>query len=149
LKKKVKFRSKLEYDMNAQIADMGLPFSYEGGLNTIRYIIPESQHRYLADFLLSNGIIIEAKGRFVAADRKKHLLIKNQFPILDVRFIFSNSKARIAKKSKTRYCDWCEKNGFLYADKLVPKEWLHEVKPKKELEEIIKLLKSFKRGEPK
>ena len=51
-------------------------------------------------------------------------LVKEQYPDLDIRFIFSNSKSRISKKSNTTYGMWCEKYGFEYADKHVPKEWL-------------------------
>ena len=59
---------------------------------------------YTPDFELPNGIIIESKGRFVAADRKKHLLVQKQHPELDIRFVFSNSKAKISKGSKTTLC---------------------------------------------
>jgi hypothetical protein len=89
----------------------------------VAYIIPASEHTYNPDFKLPNGIIIETKGRFVIADRKKHLLVKQQHPELDIRFVFTNSKNKINKKSKTTYADWCEKNGFKYADKEIPEEW--------------------------
>jgi hypothetical protein len=58
-------------------------------------------------------------------DRKKHLLIREQYPNLDIRFVFTNSKAKINKGSKTTYADWCDKNSFKYADKLIPKEWFN------------------------
>jgi len=80
----------------------------------------------LPDFKLPNGIIVETKGRFVLADRKKHKLIKEQHPELDIRFVFSNSNTKISKKSKTTYGAWCEKLGILYADKTIPEEWLKE-----------------------
>jgi len=83
---------------------------------------------YTPDFLLPNGIIVETKGRFTAEDRKKHLEIQKQHPTLDIRFVFTNSRAKIRKGSKTSYADWCSKNGFLYADKDVPQEWLDERK---------------------
>lgn len=83
---------------------------------------------YTPDFLLPNGIIVETKGRFTAEDRKKHLEIQKQHPTLDIRFVFTNSKAKIRKGSKTSYADWCTKNNFLYADKDVPQEWLDERK---------------------
>ena len=92
----------------------------------IKYTIPESLHTYTPDFLLPNGIIIESKGRFLAEDRKKHLLIKSQYPDLDIRFVFSNSKTKIRKGSPTSYGDWCTKNDFKFADKLIPEEWLNE-----------------------
>lgn len=69
---------------------------------------------------------METKGRFTATDRKKHLLVKAQRPDLDIRFVFSNSRAKLNKGSKTTYADWCNKHGFLYADKLIPTEWLDE-----------------------
>ena len=83
---------------------------------------------YTPDFLLPNGIIVETKGRFTAEDRKKHLEIQKQHPSLDIRFVFTNSRAKIRKGSKTSYADWCTKNNFLYADKDVPQEWVDERK---------------------
>lgn len=139
------FRSKLEMIVNKQLKDSGIPFSYEGELNTIRYIVPASRHRYLADFLLGNGIIIESKGMFTSDDRKKHLIIREQYPELDIRFLFSNSRNKISKTSKTTYGSWCEAKGFQYADKVVPDAWLTEQKTEEELDKIVKLLKSFKR----
>jgi len=87
-----------------------------------------SYRTYTPDFLLPNGIIIETKGRFTAEDRMKHLTIRQQHPDLDIRFVFTNSKAKLRKGSKTTYGSWCEKNGFLYADKDVPQEWVDEKK---------------------
>jgi hypothetical protein len=61
-------------------------------------------------------------------DRKKHLLVKEQNPNLDIRFLFQNSKNKINKGSKTTYADWAIKNGFKFADKIVPDEWINEKK---------------------
>lgn len=91
---------------------------------TISYTKPAKPSRYKPDFVLPNGIIIESKGRFLTADRQKHKLIKEQHPTLDIRFVFSNSKTRISKQSKTTYAAWCETNHFKYADKYIPAEWL-------------------------
>jgi len=82
---------------------------------------------YTPDFVLHNGIIVETKGRFTAADRRKHLEIKRQYgDEHDIRFVFSNSRAKLYKGAKSSYGDWCTKNGFLYADKEIPEEWLNE-----------------------
>jgi len=51
-------------------------------------------------------------------------LIKEQYPKLDIRFVFSRSKTKINKGSNTTYGMWADKYGFPYADKLIPKEWL-------------------------
>jgi len=117
------YRSGLEEKVAAQLDGLSVSYKYEDF--KISYQVNEVR-TYTPDFELPNGIIVETKGRFVAADRKKHLLIQKQHPLLDIRFVFSNSKAKISKNSKTSYADWCEKNGFLYADKLIPSSWIIE-----------------------
>ena len=108
------YRSGLEEDLAESLRARGVKYTYEE--TKIRYIQPATEHQYTADFELENGIIIESKGRFLVADRKKHLLIKRQQPHLDIRFVFSNSKQKISKASRTTYADWCEKNGIEYID---------------------------------
>ena len=75
---------------------------------------------------------METKGAFNSADRKKMKLIKQQNPKLDIRFIFSNSKTKIGKKSLTTYGKWCELNNFPYhciqsTKETFPKNWLKEI----------------------
>lgn len=118
------FRSGLEEAIAAELTSQGVGFRYEADEDVIRFEIPARQAKYTPDFVLPNGIIIETKGRFVTEDRQKHILIKKQHPELDIRFVFSNSRSRISKQSMTTYAMWCEKHGFLYADKHIPKEWL-------------------------
>lgn len=117
------FRSGLEMEINESLKQKGVDGHYEE--NKINYIIPESDHTYTPDFKLPNGIFVESKGRFVTNDRKKHILIKAQHPEIDIRFVFQNSKSKISKGSKTTYADWCNKNGFTYADKTIPESWLN------------------------
>jgi hypothetical protein len=81
---------------------------------------------YTPDFELDNGIIIETKGIFSAADRRKHVEIQRQHPTLDIRFVFSNANAKLYKGAKSRYCDWCEQKGFKWAHRVIPEEWLKE-----------------------
>jgi hypothetical protein len=117
-------RSGLEADNCKHLEDKGIPYEYEK--HKIRW--EDHQWRnYTPDFVLdSNGIIVETKGRFVAADRRKHLKVKEQYPKLDIRFVFTNSKTKINKGSKTSYGDWCKRHGFQYADKVIPESWLEE-----------------------
>ena len=110
--------------MARQINGAGHSFRYEEV--TIPYLKPARKARYTPDFILSNGIIVETKGRFLTADRQKMLLVKDQYPDLEVRFVFSNSNTKISKASKTTYGVWCESKGFKYADKLIPPEWFDE-----------------------
>ena len=122
--KKYGFKSGLEESISQQIEGKGIEVKYES--EEVSYIIPASEHTYHPDFRLPNGIRVDTKGRFVLADRKKHLLVKEQNPQLDIRFVFSNSKNKISKKSKTTYGMWCEKHGFKYADKEIPQSWFEE-----------------------
>ena len=115
------YRSGLEDRISKQLKALSVPVKYEEF--KIKYQVNEVR-TYTPDFELPNGIIIESKGRFVVADRKKHLLVQKQHPDLDIRFVFYNSRGKINKGSKTTYGMWCDKHGFLYADKLIPEEWI-------------------------
>ena len=119
------YRSGLEETIAVSLQRRGFDPHFEE--TKIEYRVEETR-RYTPDFPLDNGVIVESKGRFTAADRKKHLLVKEQHPHLDIRFVFSRSSTRISKTSQTTYADWCRKNGFLFADKDVPDAWLLETK---------------------
>ena len=118
------YRSGLEDRLAQQLENAGVPKVYEK--YSIAYEIPATKHHYTPDFILPNGIIIEAKGIFEAADRKKHLLIRQQYPNLDIRFVFSNAKTRIGTGAKTTVAEWCEKHGFQYASRGIPSRWFKE-----------------------
>lgn len=133
------YRSGLEESVQSELVKAGIDAEYE--CFRIPYVVPETDHYYTPDFLLPNGIVIETKGRFTIEDRKKHLIIKEQYPELDLRFVFTNSRGKIRKGSKTTYAMWCVKNGFQFADTLVPRNWLSEKHNRASLE-LIKSLRS-------
>lgn len=118
------FRSGLEEQVGDQLASAGVKAGYE--TEKVNYLRPARKAKYTPDWILPNGIVIETKGRFKVEDRQKHIHIKQQHPNLDIRFVFSNSKGKISKGSKTTYAMWCNKHGFMYADKWIPEEWLKE-----------------------
>lgn len=118
------YRSGLEVAVAKQLESAGIEFGYEA--EKFYYTKPETRTFYRPDYILPNGIVIETKGIFTPADRKKHLLLQAQYPELDIRFVFSRSATRLSKASKTTYAAWCEKHGFKYADKRIPQEWLDE-----------------------
>jgi hypothetical protein len=98
---------------------VGAPFDYETlKLKYTRECV------YTPDFILPNGVIIEAKGYWLPADRTKHLRVRECNPEMDIRFCFQNAHNTLNKKSKTTYGDWCDKHGFLWAHKTIPKEWI-------------------------
>ena len=113
-----RFRSKFEQRLALALKRAGVNFGYE--TERIGYL---KQHHYTPDFILENGVMLEAKGRFLSSDRAKHLLIKKQHPELDIRFVFMRSKNTLNKRSKTTYADWCDKHGFLWCDNAIPRDW--------------------------
>lgn len=122
------WRSGLEKKVGGELREIGVPFTYE--TLKIEYSIPSKKHKYTPDFIIEGPdgtLIIETKGRFTAHDRKKHILIKEQRPEFDIRFVFSNSNTKIYKGSKTSYASWCQKHGFQYSDKSIPRKWIEEV----------------------
>lgn len=122
--KKFSFRSKFESIVCDDLTERHVDFLYEPF--KINFIVPSIERHYLPDLVLPNGIIIELKGRFFSDDRKKHLLIKDQYPDLDIRFVFQNPNLSIAPKAKTTVAQWCDKNSFKWADKIIPKAWIKE-----------------------
>lgn len=118
------FRSGLEDKVAEQLKSLGIPVLFEK--HKLSYVKPMTRHRYTPDFVLPNGIVIETKGYFKGEDRKKHRLVKEQYPDLDLRFVFSRGATKISKTSKTTYAKWCNDQGFPFADGLIPLSWLQE-----------------------
>lgn len=118
------FRSKFELDLDTNLKLRGLKSKVKYENLSIKYVKQPST--YTPDFMLQNGIIIEAKGLFHDSDRAKHLYVKKQHPELDIRFVFQNPDLKLSKASKTTYADWCEKHGFKWAKSTIPTEWFNE-----------------------
>lgn len=132
--KQAGYRSGLEYKCATWLLDQGIEFNFEG--LKLPYMTEPTQHVYTPDFpltkFLSSGkmLVLETKGRFMPDDMRKHLLIKKQHPMIDVRLVFQNSKGwHRAAKTKS-YAKWCDENGIKYCDyrdlaTVLPK-WLEE-----------------------
>ena len=116
-----RYRSGFESKLANQLKRSGVDFEYE----TLK-IEYRKVSTYTPDFILPNGIIIEAKGVWTVDDRKKHLLVREQHPHLDIRLVFMNAANKIRKGSDTTYACWCEKKGIIYANKIIPKTWLSQ-----------------------
>ena len=115
------YRSGFELKVSEQLNEAKIAFGYED--TVIPYTKPATKHKYTIDFRLPNGILIEAKGRWTLEDRKKHLLVREQNPELDIRIIFQSPNNKIRKGSKTTYADFCDKHGIQWAAKEVPESW--------------------------
>ena len=122
------YRSGLEAKVADQITKAGLPVMFE--TDKVSYIVPQRSAKYTPDFKLlkkdGGFIYIETKGIWTVQDRQKHLLIKDQSPDLDIRFVFSNQRAKLYKGSPTTYAAYCDKNGWRYAHRWIPDDWLAE-----------------------
>jgi hypothetical protein len=123
------YRSGFEDRTSRHLVDSGLA-AVAAAYETVKinYTKPASVHKYTPDFPVNKFVFIETKGRFMPADRQKHMLIKRQSPQLDIRFVFERAATPINKGSKTTYADWCDKNGFKWADKHIPQSWIEEFK---------------------
>ena len=122
------FRSGLEDKVNDMLKENGKSFSYES--EKISYIQPQTKHNYTPDFVLNKLVggkmYIETKGRWVKTDRLKFDLIFQQYPHIDIRFVFQNPNAKLYKGSKTTYAQYCDKKGWRWAKKEIPDDWLKE-----------------------
>lgn len=130
-------RSKFEDRIAQELTDARMAFTYE----TWSYEYDEPLRKNLArcadcgskallrtgwytpDFFLANGVIIETKGRFTAADRRKMGAIQEHHPTLDIKMLFMRDN-KIHKNSTTKYSDWCISNGYDYSINKVKPEWL-------------------------
>lgn len=106
-----RFKSKFEKTISDMLGNKVL---YEP--DTIKYTVPESYHKYRPDFKLAPNVYIETKGKLVASDRRKHLLVKEQHPEIKICFLFQNAQNKLRKGSPTTYSMWCDKNGLSWID---------------------------------
>ena len=84
-KKTSKYRSQLEEKVADLLANLDVNFQYEK--TKFSYTIP---HNYCPDFILPNGVVLECKGYWDAADRRKIKSVKEQNPDIDLRMVFQS-----------------------------------------------------------
>lgn len=135
---KDRHRSGLEVRIAEELNKKKIVYEYEPKDGKLTYEVPSKTCTYTPDFYIrtktGKEIIVESKGIWDYADRFKHLLIRQQHPHLDIRFVFTRAKQRIRKGSKTTYGDICSGLGrgpfrgikWKYAEGTIPDEWLKE-----------------------
>ena len=112
-------RSEYERAVAASMRRNRIAFLYES--TTFKYTTP---HRYTPDFILPNGVMVEAKGYFSPKDRTKLLAVRLQNPHADIRLLFQRPFNKLKSDSKTTYAGWCDRNDFRWAEgPHIPKEW--------------------------
>jgi len=123
----IKRRSKLEENFEYLLNDLEVKYKYED--TKLTYIVPESKHTYLIDWSLPNNIYVETKGYLSDhKERSKYILIKEQYPELDLRFVFMDCN-KLCGGAKYSHGTWATKQGFKYCsikDYEIIKEWLNE-----------------------
>jgi hypothetical protein len=137
---KARYRGRLEEAVGEQLHAAGIKAAYEGGW--VPFAVPSRTARYLPDFRVGD-IIIEAKGwwgRQGAKERQKFILLKEQHPELDIRFVFSNANKPIYKGSPTTFANWADDHGFKWSEKVVYTKWIEDLK--KEMKRCKQLLRT-------
>lgn len=95
--------------------------SYES--EKIPYVL---ERNYIPDFVIERPdgtkLYVEAKGYFDRQAMAKMKAVIEQNPDLEIVFIFYRDNP-IRKGSKTRYSDWCTKQGVDFAINEIPERW--------------------------
>ena len=124
-----KRRSKLELKFEEIIKEFDVAYDYE--VTKIPYTIPESNHNYTVDWTFINGLLVETKGYLSDhKERYKYVLLKQQHPDLDLRFVFDNPN-KLCGGTKMTHAKWAEKYGFAYCsirDVEQIKQWIKDGK---------------------
>lgn len=121
----MKFRSGFEKRIYEDAQRRGRQLSYEERASTLFYTRPASKHRYLPDFKLQSGILVESKGRFTAPDRAKILRVISENPGVDLRLLFQRANQRLTKaKNSMTYAEWADKHGITWHQgDSIPDDW--------------------------
>ena len=120
LKTKGTFEARVIEDLN----ERGVSYQYEP--DKMAYYV---ERHYIPDLSVGT-MIVELKGYLRQDSQRKMKAIKAQYPDLDVRFVFQKASATIqgAKKrkdgSKMTCGEWADRQGFVWAEGTIPKEWL-------------------------
>jgi hypothetical protein len=114
------YRSRLEERLAHWFELNEIPFTYES--ITLPYTVAAN---YKPDFILENGVILEAKGYLKPGDRRKMLCVRDCNPDKDIRLVFQAPNNKLNKDSSTTYSAWAEKHGFQWCHAHnIPMEWL-------------------------
>lgn len=107
-----KRRSKLELKFEDILLANKAEYDYE--VTVIPYTVPESKHKYTVDWTFTNGILCETKGYLSDhQERNKYVLLKQQYPDLDLRFVFDNPN-KLCGGTKYSHAKWADRHGFVW-----------------------------------
>ncbi len=124
LRKVLQMKGTFEDKVICDLDERGVPYMYEP--DKIAYYV---ERHYIPDLKIGT-MFVELKGYFRQDAQRKMKAVKAQHPELDIRFVFQKADATIqgAKKrkdgTKMTCSEWAERNGFVWAETTIPKEWL-------------------------
>lgn len=124
------FKSKFEYEFANLLDKKGYKYEYEPD----KLLWVPKPKTYCPDYKIwlseNKFYYIETKGNLRQDDRTKMKAIKEQYPDVDIRFVFACASNKINKRSKTTYADWADKHGYPWCECNfrnghieLPKEW--------------------------
>ncbi len=121
----MKFRSGFEKKIFQNAKKKKKKVEYEPQDSHLHYTLPR---KYIPDFRLPNGVLVEAKGRFTAADRTKLLRVRLENPEIDLRLLFQRANNRLTKSPNSlMYWQWAERHDFIWAEgETIPLEWFKD-----------------------
>lgn len=123
------YKSPLEDGIAAQLKKEGVSFRYEGRRIAYKPLSPLWYVPDFHEFPKAGQVVLEGKGWFrTSKERTRLIAVRKCNPGLDIRFVFQNANKRISKTSKTTYGEWCDKHGFKWCEKVIPKTWIAELK---------------------
>jgi Phage endonuclease I len=130
------YRSGYEATVARNLTRGGIRFAYEP--DKLPVWVPVTAHEckachsrdiyrkttYTPDFRLAAHTYLETKGKFTARNRTMLLAYRDQYRGHKFHILFQRNN-RLAKKSATRYTDWCEKHNITCAvGETPPRAWL-------------------------
>ena len=93
---------------------------------------------YTPDFRIhrkdGTTFLVEYKGFLWQEDKTKMKAVREQYPDLDIRFVFADARKPVhnakTRKNGTKqsHSEWAEANGFLWAEGFIPSTWLRTQK---------------------
>ena len=126
----VKFASAAEIKCAKDMDNRGICFYYEPE----RWSWNPPPKKYTVDFKVVRAdgscFYVEYKGYFRTEDKTKMAAIKKQYPEKDIRLVFTYPDKPVegatVRKDGTKLsnAEWATKNGYKFAEKTIPDEWL-------------------------
>jgi hypothetical protein len=140
-----KMAAKAEVNYAKMLDRFKIPWMYES--EVLPWVPPKK--KYTPDFMLpkkdGSKLFIEFKGYLRPRDKTKMRMIKKQYPDMDIRIVFMNSKRAQYSGAKTNYGDWANNNKYQWhnlnwtgkyearlenatIEDILPESWLKEIK---------------------